>query len=419
MDVIIPVFLLLFLTFLSGYFSATETAFFSLSSSKVKTYRLSSDPRKQLTASLLSRPRDLLVTVFMLNTLVNILLQNVSSAAFGKDGGWLFKVVVPFVITLVLGEIIPKYIGIQNNISLALATAPSINFIQNILQPIRRFTIAITAPISRFMFFFLKKDESISKEELRHVLKKSEEHGVLHEDEAELVWGYLNLQDADVREVMRPREEILYYNIKEPLSKLIHLMVDKHCSRLPVCSGTIEDLIGIISAKEYFLKKESINQPEDLIPFLAKPFYVPESTPAPLLLKRLEEKVEEIALVVDEYGSISGLITYEDLVEVVVGNISDMRDEKTLYTRAGEHQIITSSKLELSDFNDYFDVDLESPNNMVTIGGWLTEVMGEIPKPGQKFESHGFFFQVLAAEPNRIKRIFIRQLFPKKGPKNG
>lgn len=410
MDMIFPLVLLLILAFLGGYFSATETAFFSLSSSKLKTYRLSEDPRKQIIASLLSRPRDLLVTVFILNTLANILLQNVSSSAFGKDGAWLFKVVVPFLITLIFGEIIPKYIGIQNNTSIAMANARSINFIQNLLGPIRRLTIAITAPISRFMFFFLRKEESISKEELRHVLKKSEEHGVLHEEEAELVWGYLNLQDADVREVMRPREEILYYNIKEPLSKLTYLIADQHCSRLPVCIDKIENMLGIISAKEYFIRKESIQKPEDLIPFLAKPFYVPETTPAPLLLKRLEEKVQEIALVVDEYGSISGLITYEDLVEVVVGNISDMRDEKSLFTKAGENEIIASGKMELVDFNDFFKTDLESPNNMVTIGGWLTEAMGEIPISGQKFESHGFFFQVLSAEPNKIKRLYIRQL---------
>lgn len=415
MDIVFPLILLLILTFLSGYFSATETAFFSLSSSKVKTYRLSDDRRKQLIASLLSHPRDLLVTVFILNTLVNILLQNVSSASFGESGGWMYKVVLPFVITLIFGEIIPKYIGIQNNNALALATAPTINFIQNLLQPIRRLTIAITAPISRILFFFLKKDESISKEELRHVLKKSEEHGVLHEDEAELVWGYLNLQDAEVREVMRPREEILYYDIKEPLSKLIHLMVDQHCTRLPVCEDDLEHIIGIISAKEYFLKKEQILKPEDLIPYLAKPFYVPETTPAPLLLKRLEEKVEEIALVVDEYGSLSGLITYEDLVEVVVGNISDMRDERSLFTKASANEIIASGKLELFDFNEFFGSDLVSPNNMVTIGGWLTEAMGEIPKSGQKFESHGFLFHVLAADPNRIKRIYIRKLTPKKG----
>lgn len=409
MDVLFPLVLLFILTFLSGYFSATETALFSLPSSKVKTFALSKELRKQTIASLLSRPRDLLVTVFILNTLVNILLQNVSSAAFGEAGGWMFKVAIPFAVTLVLGEIIPKYIGIQNNMALSIATAPTINFIQNLIGPIRRLTIAITAPISRILFFFLKKNESISKEELRHVMKTSEEHGVLDEEEAELVWGYLNLQDSDVREVMRPREEILYYNIKEPLSKLTYLIADQHCSRLPVCNDTIDEMLGIISAKEYFLKKESVYQPEDLVRYLAKPYYVPENTPAPLLLRRLEEKGQEIALVVDEYGSVSGLITYEDLVEVVVGNISDKRDTKSLFTKAGENEIIASGKMELSDFNDFFGVDLESPNNMVTIGGWLTETMGEIPKSGQQFESHGFFFQVLSSDATRIKRLYIRK----------
>lgn len=409
MDILFPLILLATLIFFSGYFSATETAFFSLSSSKVKTFGLSQDPRKQTIAALLNRPRDLLVTVFILNTLVNILLQNVTSAAFGAGAGWAFKVGVPFAITLIFGEIIPKYIGIHNNAALAITTAPYINFIQNLLHPVRRLTIAVTAPISRFLFFFLKKNESISKEELRHVLKQSEEHGVLHEDEAELVWGYLNLQDSDVREAMRPREEILYYTIKEPLTKLTYLIADQQCSRLPVCADTIDEMLGIISAKEYFLKRESIRQPADILPFLSKPFYVPENTPAPLLLRRLEEKGEEIALVVDEYGSVSGLITHEDLIELVVGKINDKRDAKSLFTKAGENEIIASGKMELADFNDFFNVDLESPNNMVTIGGWLTEAMGDIPKSGQQFESHNFFFQVLSADATRIKRLYIRR----------
>ncbi len=410
METTILIFILLLLTLASGFFSSSETAFFSLSSTRVKTYSHSKNKTKALIAELLKHPRDLLVTVFMLNTLVNILLQNVASSMFGNTAGWDLKIGVPFILTFVFGEIIPKYIGIQNNVFVAELTAPTIYFLQKALQPIRKFTVTITEPISRALFFFLKKEESISKEELEHVLKQSEEFGVLNKEEAYLARGYLNLQNLSVREICRPREDILFYDIEEPLSKLIYLLVDQQCSRIPVCRQKIDNILGIICAKQYFIHQGQIREPEGLIPFLTKPFYVPENTPAPLLLRRFNEKNEEIAIIVDEYGSIAGLTTCEDLNEVVVGEIHDLRDQKKLYTRQSENEIIASGKLELSTFNELFQANLQSENNMITIGGFLIEKLGEIPKSGTKLETNGFLFQVLGSNPNRIRRIYIRRI---------
>jgi len=410
MESLILVILLACLIAASAYCSASEIAFFSLSATKTKTYRLSEDPTKRLIYSLVSHPRELLVTIFILNTLINILAQNVASNMFGEAAGWGLKVGVPLVFILLFGEIIPKYISIQNNVAVADFVAPSINFFQRLLAPIRDFAISITAPVSRILFFFLHKQENISKEELRHVLKKSEEHGVLNPDEANLVWGYLNFQDATVRELMRPREDILYYDINDPLSKLTYLLVEQQCTRIPICQQNLDNLLGIITAKQFFVQRSKINTSKDLIPLLTKPFYVPENTLAPIILRHFDEKNEELAIAVDQYGSVTGLIAYEDLVEVVVGKISDLRDLKHLYTKAGENEIIASGKLELAEFNEIFHTEIESPNNMVTIGGWLTEMLGEIPKSGTKCETHGFLFQVLAADPNRIRRIYIRKI---------
>ena len=401
---------LIFLTFSSGYFSGSETALFSLSPMVSRAYRTDPNPTKRLIAHLLLQPRDLLVTVFMLNTFVNILLQNVSSHMFGAAAGWGLKVGVPLVITLVFGEIIPKNIGMQHNEFFSYLVAPSINWMHHMLVSVRKLTITVTGPISRFMFFFLKKEESISKDELSHVLKTSEEYGVLHPDEAELVSGYLELQDVTVKELMRPREDILFYEIHEPLSKLIHLFVDQECTRIPVCEKNIDKVLGIVSAKQFFLHRHELKSPDDVQKIMVKPFYIPETTPARVLLRRFDEAGRVIAIVVDEYGAISGLITREDLVEVVVGEIEDRRDQELMYTKAGRNEIIASGKLELSDFNDIFSAELDSPISMVTIGGWLTEQLGEIPKSGTKYQTEDFFFHVLASDPNRIRRLYIRKI---------
>lgn len=406
----LPIVLLIFLTFCSGYYSASETALFSLPATKIKAYASDSNPRRRIISNLLHRPRDLLVTVFMLNTLVNILLQNVASHMFGNEASWILKVGVPLVITLILGEIIPKSLGLQHNVAISDFVAPLISRMQSLLKPVRQIIIAITYPVSRFMFFFLHKEENISREELRHVLKTSEELEVLSKDEAELVCGYIELQEVIVKELMRPRQDVLFYDIQEPLSKLTHLFVDQRCSRIPICKGSLENVIGIMSAKDFFLYHQELTTTESLTNYLSKIFYVPENMLARVLLRRFDEKKLILAMVVDEYGSIAGLITREDILEVFVGQIKDFRDEQNLYSKQSENEIICSGKLSLDEFNEIFPSDLYSENNMVSLGGWITEQLGEIPKSGTKFETQGFFFHVLTATPSRIRRLYVRKL---------
>lgn len=382
---------------------------FSLSSLQVKTFQGSEDRRKRLISELLVKPRDLLVTVFMMNTLVNILLQNVASDLFEGYAGWAMKVGIPLVITLLFGEIIPKNIGIQYNVWISLHVAPAIDFIQNLCAPLRKLIIYITTPISRKMFFYLHRADPISKEELRHTLETSQKHGVLEAEEAELVRGYLLLQEATVKEVMRPKDDILFYDIEEPLSKLIYLMKDMECTKLPVCKGGFDRVLGIITAKKYFISRDKIKTPNDLAPFLLKPYYVPESIPARVLLRKFTEQRMNLALVVDEYGSVEGLITEEDISELVVGDIMDLRDIKSSFTQSGKNEIITMGRLELAEFSMIFNEELPNPNGMVTIAGWLMDRMGKIPKSGEKYETDLFFFHILNSDPNRIKRIYIRK----------
>jgi len=398
---------LIILLFFSCYFSSAETALFSLSPLKIKAYRTSADPRRRLIADLLMQPRDLLVTVFMLNTLVNVLIQNVFSSMVGTGASWALKVGLPLILTLFLGEILPKYVGLLKNVTIAYRVAPSIHFFQMVLKPLRKAVITITAPISRALFFFLKQEESISNEELQHVLNASEKEGLLQPDEAKMVWGYLELQEATVKEVMLPREDMLAHDIAEPLNKLTYLFADKKLNDVAIYEKDSDNIIGILSAKQYFLNRDIIQKPSDLRQFLHRPFYIPENAPARYLFRRFEENHQAIAIVVDEYGANSGMVLREDIVALMLGVAEE---EDLLFTRASKHEIIASGKMELSIFNEIFDCNLESQTNMVTIGGWLIEQLGDIPKSGTKYETKDFLFQVLAAEPKRVRRIYVRKL---------
>jgi putative hemolysin len=401
---------LLLLLFCSAFFSSSEVALFSLSSMKVKAFKTHADKRKQLVSKLLSSPRDLLVTIIMFNIIINILIQNVTSSIFGDFSGWALNVAVPLALTLVFGEVIPKSIGMANNLAISYRVAPFLEATQRFFLPIRKILIALTGFLSRLFFFFLKSEEEISLDEMQHALKASRHYGILNEDEAELVRGYLNLKESQVKELMRPREEVLFYDLDEPLSKLIHLFVDQECSRIPVCKQSLDNVVGVITSQAFFIHREKLQRPHDLSSLLQKPLFVPEAMSAEVLLRNMYHRQESLALVVDEYGSISGLIALEDLVERVIGQIADARDEKSRYTRSGEDVIIASGKLELSEFEEIFGESLTSENNVVTIGGWLTERMGDIPKTGTKCTIAGFLFHVLAADAKRVRRVYIRKL---------
>lgn len=407
------VFLIIFLSillFISGCFSASESALFSLPSSKVKTFKQDSDNRKKLVAQLLKHPQDLLTTLIIINIFINVLVQNVVASIFGEVSGWFVNVIVPLIIILIFGEIVPKSLGLAHNEVIAVKVAPFISKAQTMLAFARKLLKGVASNVSRVIFGFLKKEETISVDELKYALDTSKRTGVLSQDEADIAEGYLTLQQAQVKDVMRPRDEILFYDVDTSLENLVKLFVQQECTRVPCCKGHLDQFLGVITSDVFFIHKKDIPTVKELERFYIKPMFAPESMHAEVLLNRMYEKRESFALVVDEYGAVTGLITLEDMVEIVIGEISDRKDQKTRYTRASEDSIIASGKLELVEFESIFDISLQSKHHMVTLGGWLTEMMGDIPKVGAKYETKDLSFQVIAADEKRIKRIYIRRL---------
>jgi CBS domain containing-hemolysin-like protein len=350
---------------------------------------------------------------------MSLAIQSVVSTLFHEKSSWLLNIGVPLAINLILGEMIPKSLALPNNVRVSYRLAPLLFWVQKILFPIRKILSIITSWIVPIFFFFLRKEKEISIDELQHALRASKDQGILHPEEAELIRGYLHLQESTVKELMRPREEVILFELSEPLSRIIHLFVDQECTRIPLCNGGLDTMVGVISSRIFFLHKNQIHETKDLASIAKKPYFVPETMKADVLLRQCYEKNETLAIVVDEYGSISGIISVEDLVEEVIGEIADRRDQKASYTRAEPGVIIASGKFELSEFEEVFDVCLETENNMVTIGGWLTEKLGDIPRPGTKYQAQGFLFHVLAADRTRVRRVYIRQLASAKSKKEG
>jgi putative hemolysin len=394
--------------------SGAETAFFSLSSMQIKAFKRDQDPRKRQVAHLLENPREFLVTFIIVIVLLSLIIQNLISTLLNHQGSWLLNIGIPLGVNLILGEVIPKSLAMPSNVKVSCKTVYIVAWLQKVLYPVRKILSWLTSLIMPILFFFLRKEKEISIDELQHALKESKDRGVLLHEETELIRGYLRLQESMVKDLMRPREEILYVDQDEPLSRLIHLFVEQECTRILFCEDGLDKLKGIISSRIFFQNKEGIAELQQLIPFLKPPYFVPETLKADVLLKQMYEKKETLAIVVSEYGSITGLIAMEDLVEVVVGEIVDLRDRETFFTRAGEDVIIASGKLELAQLEEIFDVSLESLTHRVTVGGWIIEELGDIPKTGVKHQTKDFFFHILSADPTRIRRVYIRKLTPVK-----
>lgn len=394
----------------SALCSSSETAFFSLSTPQVQRMRKAKEKNKQLVAQLLDSPGDLLITLIIVNVICNILVQNVVSSVFESFSSWWVSVGLPLGLTLIFGEFIPKSIGIASNEQIAPKVSPFLHGVKRLIFPIRVVLVRVTTLISRVMFFFLKKEPEISSDELHHVLRTSKAAGALAEDEVHLMRGYLHLQEKSAKDFARPREEVLSFSLQAPLSQLIHLFVDQECTRIPVSDQDRDNIIGVISSGEFFLHQGTLKQTQDVTRLLKKPFFVPESKTALALLDQMYEKRESLAILVDEYGAFSGIIALEDLVEAVVGEISDRRDEKSRYTRSGEDVIIASGKLEIMELENLFDVTLKSEHHVVTIGGWLTERAGDIPKSGYKLRDQNLLFHVLSSDHKRVRRVYIRRM---------
>lgn len=401
---------LAFLILCSAIFSGSETALFSLSAMKVRAYSKDKSGHKKLVAKLLQEPKQLLVTLLIFNVGVNIGIQNVTSSIFGQGTSWFFSVGVPLALTLILGEAIPKSVAISYNTKIAVKVAPFITFMKWLIGPLRSVLSSLGTFFSRLFFFFLRKEANISLHELKSALKSSKERGIISRDEAKLIEGSLKIDELVVKELMQPRQGVLYYNIRDPLSILIRIFVDEECSQVPVVDAEFDNPIGVITADAFFLHRNHIHEGKELKRFLKKICFVPETLSGRNLLGTFQALNETFAMAVDEYGQISGVVTKEDIFEVIIGQIEDKRDEKTLYTKQSEDVIISSGKLELHTLEELFDVQLETLSNVVTIGGWLTEKMGEIPKSGAKYTTDDLLFHILAATPTRVSRIYIRRL---------
>ena len=253
MTLILSACILLFLL-ASAFCSLSEVAFFSLPASRIRAYRHSQLPRKRQIARLLAQSRELLVTIFLLNTIVNIFVQNISSDLFDRLGeSWLFKVGVPLVLVLIFGELLPKYMGLVYNEQVATFSAPFYEWFQRVTAHIRHYIVHIANFFSRLFFFGMKVEKPLSQAELEHLFETSEDLGIIHKEEVHLLEEVLSLDSRFAKDLMIPRNIMTSYDIEEPLSKLLFYFKEQNLTEVALCRESLDNFIGMVRAIDVLL----------------------------------------------------------------------------------------------------------------------------------------------------------------------
>lgn len=410
----VTIVLIILLTIASASFSLSEIAFFSLPASRVKAWRKSPELRKKNVALLLKDPQGLLVSIFFLNTVVNIIIQNMTSHLIGgEEGKWLLKVGIPFILVFIFGELFPKYLGLLFSETLAPKLAPAYTLFQKLFSPIRRSIATITYFFSRILFFRLKMEQPLNEEEVLHILETSKNQGILHTEESRLLSGYLSLEKKQARDIMTGTQQAIFYDILQPLKELEILFKEKRHFAVAVCRESFDTFLGIIDAKTYLTLQESCQKtsyPDSehmLLPHLKRPLFLPETTAGKQLLFEFEVRGQEIALIVDEYGSISGIIERSDLLDAIYVPPNEPVPHE--YNIVNTNSIVANGIASLEEISQFFSYEVQSHYHQVTIGGFLAEKMGSIPISGAVLREGPLFFRVLYADALRVHKVLIQK----------
>ena len=391
-DLLLQFVLLVVLPFLNAFFSATEMAMVSLSRSRVEQKAEEGDKRYIRLLKVLENPNHFLSTIQVGITLITILSGAKLADSLGElIASWMGNsetayAVASFLslafltyISIVFGELYPKRIALNLKDALAIRTVPFIIALGKIVSPFVWMLSASTNLLSQLTpMTFDDADEKMTRDEIEYMLSKSEE--TLDADEIEMLQGIFSLDELMAREVMVPRTDAFMVNIQDDTQTIIQSILKQNFSRIPVYDGDKDNVIGLIHTKS--LLKEAFASGFDNIVWrriLQDPLFVPETIFVDDLLKEFRNTQRQMAILLDEYGGMAGLVTLEDLLEEIVGEIDDETDRAEVYVYTiGEDTYIVQGTMNLNDFNAYFDVELES-DDVDTIAGYYLTGVGTIP----------------------------------------
>lgn len=408
MEILFHSILLLGLFIFSAFFSASETAIFSLSQIERRRLIERHPHLSYWVVYHLDHPRRILITILIGNLLVNTLSAAIAALIGMKLWGVHslgFVMVMYTLILIIFSEIIPKVLAVQKNEWIAMLCSFPLHLLAILIYPIRILTRWVTDRILSFLIHE-KKDhlDEISPDELKALVKIGEEEGVLDSQERHMIQKLFELGERPVKAIMTPRIDLIGLNIEDSMDKHTEVMKGSHFSHLPVYQGSLDHIIGVISAQDYVL-----NLPADIRSFMFMPFFVPVSKRIDDLLEEFRKKNQSYAICVDEYGGTAGIVTLEDILEEIFGEYYDEYAKVEQPIRSlGKREFIVEAKLPLSEFNEFFSTRLKS-HEATTLGGFILEKLGEVPEKGKQLEVEGLEIRIHDVIRQRIRSVIVRR----------
>lgn len=401
------------LLFISAMVSGSEVAFFSLTPNHINSLKEKTTKKNQLVLKLLDKPERLLANILITNNFVNvgivIIATFVTSTLFDFSDnqvlGFLIQVVVITFLLLLFGEIIPKVYANRFASRFARRMSAPLLVLDRVFQPLIFILIRSTRLVNRRL---AKKGQNISMDDLSEALYLTS--GVV-EDEKEMLEGIVRFSNLEVSEIMKPRTDVTAVDIQTDLNALIKVIIDSGFSRIPVFEETSDNLKGILYVKDllpYINKQDRFNWQK----LIREPFFVPETKKINDLLKEFQIKKIHLAIVVDEYGGTEGIVTMEDILEEVVGEITDESDEaEEFYRRIDPGTIIFKGKTLLNDFYKVTELDDQLFDDVKgdaeTVAGLILELKGGFPRINEVLQCKNVKFTVLAMDKRRIKEVKV------------
>lgn len=407
---------ILILLILSGLISGSEVAFFSLKPNDLDRCRESQERKDKLIVELIGKPRQLLATILIMNNTVNVGLVTIATFLMWELSGTrrpeeIIVGVVTFVITFFLtffGEIVPKVYATKNNLSFARFMSGFWKVLLVICKPISIPLMSMSELVERRV---QKKGYQTTVEELNQALELATSTDETTVEEKEILRGIVNFGTLSVRQVMRSRMDVSAVDVEWDFHELMRYINTSGFSRMPAYRESVDKIEGVLYIKDLlpYLDQDAGFEWQKL---LRKPYFVPETKKADALLKDFQEKRIHMALVVDEYGGTAGLITLEDVIEEIIGEINDEFDEAQLaYQKIDEHTFTFEGKISLHDFCKALDIDSntfdEIKGESESLGGIILEINRGFPKAGSQIQYNQFTFTVEAVDKKRIKRVKV------------
>lgn len=389
----------------SAYFSATETAFSSANLTRLRMLAEKGNRRAALVCRQLERYDRLLSTILIGNNIVNIAMASLATALFVKsfgDAGATLSTVVVTVVVLIFGEISPKSIAKDCAEDWAMTAAPFLQLMIWLLMPLNAAFSLWKKLLARV--FHLDPDSRMSPEELLMLVNEVQQDGSIDKDEGDLLKNAIGFSDQEAQDILIHRVDLAALPVTASKEEVAELFTETKYSRLLIYREDIDHIIGTVHQKDFYVGCGVTDKPLEEI--LSPPVFVMENEPISLLLKKLQQSKMQMAVVVDEYGGTCGIVTMEDILEELVGEIWDEHDEEEVFIRkTGSRTYLVDASMDFDDFAEFFHLSVET--EMSSVSGWVMEKFDRVPEVGDRFVSDGLRVLVTRVDNHRTGEIQV------------